>query len=91
MSRPKLTERLTLRLPEDLLRDLAATAERRGVSLNEVALCCFENELSRIGTYRLDYYAQLRPVLEQSQGDIVVQRPTLSDTMVSRQEIKKVV
>ena len=63
MGRPKLTERITLRLPEELLADLTAAAERRGVSVNEVALCCFENDLSRIGTYRLDYYDQLRALL----------------------------
>jgi len=71
MGRPKLTERITLRLPEELLADLTATATRRGVSVNEVALCCFENDLSRIGTYRLDYYDQLRPVLAGGQGDDV--------------------
>jgi hypothetical protein len=68
MSRPKLTERITLRIPEELLADLTAAAERRGVSINEVALCCFENDLARIGTYRLDFYAQLRPLLLISQG-----------------------
>lgn len=71
MGRPKLTERITLRLPEELLADLSAAAARRGVSINEVALCCFENDLSRIGTYRLDYYAQLRALLAAGQGDDV--------------------
>jgi hypothetical protein len=64
MARPKLTERITLRLPDALLADLTAAAERRGVSVNEVALCCFENDLSRMGTYRLDYYDQFRPLLK---------------------------
>jgi|CXWL01.1.fsa_nt_gi hypothetical protein len=71
MGRPKLTERITLRLPEELLADLTSTAARRGVSVNEVALCCFENDLSRIGTYRLDYYDQLRALLAGGQGDDV--------------------
>lgn len=71
MGRPKLTERITLRLPEELLADLTTAAARRGVSINEVALCCFENDLSRIGTYRLDYYDQLRALMASGQGDDV--------------------
>ena len=70
MPRPKLTERITLRLPQELLADLTAAAARRGQSVNEVALTCFENDLSRIGTYRLDYYGELRPLLLIEQGDI---------------------
>lgn len=68
MLRPKLTERLTIRLPEELLQDLSAAAARRGCSLNEVALCSFENDLSRMATYRVDYY-DLRRVLPMGQGD----------------------
>jgi len=73
MARPKLTERITLRLPDELLADLVTAADRRGVSINEVALCCFENDLSRMGTYRLDYYEQFRPLLAGGQGDVVRQ------------------
>lgn len=73
MARPKLTERITLRLPEELLADLTSAATRRGVSVNEVALCCFENDLARIGTYRLDYYADFRPALASFQGGNVCQ------------------
>lgn len=73
MTRPKLTERITLRIPEELLADLTAAADRRGVSVNEVALCCFENDLARIGTHRLNYYDQLRPVLANCQGVNVAQ------------------
>lgn len=71
MPRPKLTERITLRLPQELLADMTEAAARRGVSVNEVALCCFENDLARIGTHRLDYYTQFRSVLIQRQGDDV--------------------
>lgn len=74
MPRPKLTERITLRLPDELLADLTATAYRRGMSINEVAMCCFENELARMSTYRLDYYAHLRPMLEKLQGVFGVQK-----------------
>lgn len=73
MPRPKLTERITLRLPEELLADLSASAVRRGVSVNEVALCCFENELARLSTYRFDYYAYIRPMLTKIQGVFVLQ------------------
>jgi len=60
MARPKLTERITLRLPDELLADLTAAAERRGVSINEVALCAFEHELTRLLIEQLDYYRVVR-------------------------------
>ena len=91
MPRPKLTERVTLRLPQELLHDLTETATRRGISLNEVALCCFENELSRMSTYRLDYYAQLRAVLGTCQGDKGGRSADLSATRRTFPEMKKVV
>ena len=71
MPRPKLTERITLRLPEELLADLGTMAARRGCSVNEVAGCCFEYELARMGLYRLDYYDHFRPMLARGQGDSV--------------------
>jgi len=73
MPRPKLTERITLRLPEELLLALTRDAERRHTSINEVALCAFENELGRLFTYRLDFYADLLPLTLGAQGDIVGQ------------------
>lgn len=82
MPRPKLTERITLRVPQEMLIDLTAAAVRRGISLNEVALCCFENDLARVGTYRLDYYSQLRPILGNCPGDNGGQLPRMSDTKV---------
>ena len=69
MSRPKLTERITLRIPEEILADLGTMAARRGCSVNEVAVCCFEYELARMGMYRLDYYDHFRPMLALVQGD----------------------
>lgn len=82
MSRPKLTERVTIRLPEELLIDLTTDADRRGCSLNEVVLGAIERDLAFRLTYRLDYYAQLRMLLSSGQGDNVRAFPGLSDTKV---------
>ncbi len=82
MSRPKLTERITIRLPEELLLDLTTDADRRGCSLNEVVLHAVELDLARRLTYRLDYYAQLRTLGLSGQGDNVSAFPRLSDTKV---------
>jgi len=82
MSRPKLTERVTIRLPEELLVDLTTDADRRGCSLNEVVLHALETDLVRRATYRLDYYAQLRTLGLSGQGDNVSDFPRLSDTKV---------
>lgn len=82
MSRPKLTERITIRLPEELLLDLTTDADRRGCSLNEVVLHAVEMDLARRLTYRCDYYAQLRTLGLSGQGDIVSEFPRLSDTKV---------
>jgi len=80
MSRPKLTERVTIRLPEELLVDLTTDADRRGCSLNEVVLGAIERDLTFRLTYRLDYYAQLRTLLSPDQGDNVRAFSVLSDT-----------
>lgn len=82
MSRPKLTERITIRLPEELLLDLTTDADRRGCSLNEVVLHAVEMDLARRLTYRCDYYAQLRTLGLSGQGDNVSDFPRLSDTKV---------
>lgn len=65
MGRPKLTERITLRLPEELLADLTTAATRRGVSINEVALCALEHEMACAVIDRLDYY-RIRRILPLS-------------------------
>lgn len=82
MSRPKLTERITIRLPEELLQDLTADAARRNNSLNEVVLGAIERDLTFRLTYRLDYYAQLRMLGLSSQGDNVSDFARVSDTKV---------
>ena len=69
MPRPQLDERLTIRIPSELLKVLLSMAARQNSSLNHVALTCFENELARLATYRLDYYNDLLPLLQSRQGD----------------------
>lgn len=71
--RPKLTERITLRIPEELLIVLHQDATRRRTSVNEVALSAMENDLARLLTYRLDFYADLLPLAAKLQGDTVRQ------------------
>ena len=66
--RPKLLKRITIRMPMELYADTVHDAEDRDCSLNEVIVNAIENELSRKGTYRLDYYDQLRPLIVQSKG-----------------------
>lgn len=82
MSRPKLTERVTIRLPEELLVDLTTDADRRGCSVNEVVLGAIERDLAFRMCHRVDYYAQLRTFLAPGQGDNVRAFPGLSDTKV---------
>lgn len=65
--RPKLTERMTFRLPEELKQDVTAQATRLGVSENEVVLTALENEFGRLRTHRLPYYGQLRTLLVKGQ------------------------
>lgn len=79
MNRPKLDARITIRLPEELLADIGTAADRRGCSVNEVVLTSLENELSRLLTYRLDYYAQVRPLMAVCQGDVVGRSSGMSD------------
>ena len=61
--RPKLISRMTFRLPEELETDILAAAQRRSCSANEIFLSAMENELSRTMTYRLNYYAHIRPLV----------------------------
>lgn len=63
--RPKLTERITLRIPSELLDDLTLEAERRRTSLNDLCLDFFEHELQRLAGYRLDWYGEFRPFLKK--------------------------
>lgn len=81
MSRPKLIARITFRLPEELEADLQAAAMYRSCSANEVILNALENELARYLTYRLNYYADIRPIMQKERGDIGGQLPRLADTI----------
>lgn len=80
MPRPRLLERITIRLPEELLADCLEQASRRNCSLNDVVLNALENELARLLTYRLDWYRDLRPLNHIAQGDVGTHRLPLSDT-----------
>lgn len=91
MNRPKLDARVTIRLPEELLADLGTMADRRGCSVNEVVLTSLENEIARMLTYRLDYYAQIRPLAAVCQGDVVSRSLPVSDTGTNGLGPKKVV
>ncbi len=64
--RPKLTARYTIRLPQELIDDLALQADHRRCSVNEVILNALENELARLWSYRLDFYADIRPLAHKS-------------------------
>ncbi len=79
MPRPKLDSRFTIRLPEELLTDLGTIADRRKVSVNEVVLCSLENDIARMLTCRLDYYAQLRALAAICLGDSGRRTPSVSD------------
>lgn len=91
MPRPKLDERITIRLPGELLADLGTAGDRRGCSINEVVLTALENELSRLLTYRLDYYAQIRPLMAVCQGDIGGRSSGMSDNGPALLGPKKIV
>ena len=70
MPRPICDERVTLRLPSALLADcLDHAARMKHPSLTNFLLNCIENELARLGTYRVDYYNDLRPMFAGRQGD----------------------
>lgn len=84
MSRPKMIARMTFRLPEELGADVLREAARRSCSANEVIVTALEHELSRMLTYRLNYYDDIRPLLLDGEGNRVLHGPALSDTMRNR-------
>jgi hypothetical protein len=84
MSRPKMIARMTFRLPEELEADLLREAHRRSCSANEVIVTALENEMSRMLTYRLNYYSDIHPLMVSSEGNRVQHGTTLSDTMRNR-------
>ena len=78
MPRPILDERMTLRLPKELLADVFEAASRRDCSANMVVITALEHDLTRCLTYRLDYYRDLRPLagMEKGVNDAVCQTVT---------------
>jgi hypothetical protein len=71
MPRPLLDERITIRLPGCLLADALTHIAKHNSTINNFVVNCIENELSRLATYRIDYYNDLRPLLLALQGDKV--------------------
>jgi len=84
MSRPKMIARMSFRLPEELEADVLREAQRRSCSTNEVIVTALENEMSRMLTYRLNYYSDIHPLLVSGEGNRVIHASTLSDTMRNR-------
>ena len=69
MPRPIADERMTVRMPSELLDRILKSAARRNCSANAVVLTCLENDLARMATYELDFYTDLIPLLKARQGD----------------------
>ena len=61
--RPKLTERITLRLPLELLDDLQTVAINNGKSLNDACLNAIERDMILSHAYQYNYYVDIRMVL----------------------------
>lgn len=66
MPRPMCDDDLTVRLPQELKVDIENHARRmKFPSLSAFVLNALENEMSRLNTYRFDYYEHLRPMFAQ--------------------------
>lgn len=66
MPRPICDDDITVRLPQELKVDIENHARRLKLpSMSAFILNCLENEISRLNTYRFDYYQQLRPMFAQ--------------------------
>ena len=70
MLRPRLDERLTIRLPGALLADYLQRAADRNCSLNETVLNALEKDAAQAILYQVDYYQHLRPLLQLAKGDV---------------------
>lgn len=79
MPRPVLDERVTIRIPAELLNDYLDRAARRNCSLNDCILTAMENDAAHALTYQVDYYRDLRPLVADAKGDIVRHRPPMAD------------
>ncbi len=66
-NRPPAEYRLTIRLPKLLETDINNEAHWRQVSVAEVVLSALENEFARKATYILNYYSDLRPLIQKAQ------------------------
>lgn len=63
MPRPKLICSRSFRLPQELDHWIERHAQGRRCSVNEIIVSALENEFARLGTYRLDLYRDLMPLL----------------------------
>lgn len=73
MPRPMCDERVTLRLPSELLDVFLDQAARGNCSLNQVMLNALENDCARMATYSLSYYTDILPLMREKKGDNVRQ------------------
>lgn len=77
MPRPMCDDDITFRCPPELKVDIENHARRlRLPSISAFCLNAIENELMRLGTYRLDYYQQWRPMMAQVEAGGVGPCPT---------------
>lgn len=77
MPRPICDDDITVRLPQELKVDIENHARRLKLpSMSAFILNCLENEISRLNTYRFDYYQQLRPIFAQLEAGGVGRCPT---------------
>lgn len=68
MPRPMLDERMTVRMPGELLGLILSSAARRNCSANDVVLTALENEYARIAAFSSDFYRDLLPLVAGGQG-----------------------
>lgn len=68
MPRPMLDERMTVRMPGELLGLILDSAARRNCSANDVVLTALENEYARIAAFSSDFYRDLLPFVAGAPG-----------------------
>ncbi len=72
MPRPICDERVTIRLPKELLADcLDMVGRMHHPSLSAYVCNALENENARLATYRIDYYTHFRGLVKNLLGDNV--------------------
>lgn len=77
MPRPILDERMTVRMPGELLGLILDSAARRNCSANDVVLNALENQYSHIVVHSADFYRDVLPMVVGPQGDIGGHRRTI--------------